>query len=116
MASFSYPPQENLRAAQIQGISRRMVGIVRIVSKLPFSRRRFMHLVFGTNNVLVRKTRLESNWFHEFRKLQPCSTLNRCDFFQRQEITTSMKMSDSEERPCIEEGRSCIKESTKVAR
>ncbi|CAN6986376.1 unnamed protein product [Brassica oleracea var. botrytis] len=39
------PPQENLRAAQIQGISRRMMGMVRSVSKLPTYRRRFRQVV-----------------------------------------------------------------------
>ncbi|XP_056864194.1 methionine aminopeptidase 1D, chloroplastic/mitochondrial-like [Raphanus sativus] len=39
------PPQENLRAAQIQGISRRMMGMVRIISKLPTYRRRFRQVV-----------------------------------------------------------------------
>ncbi|XVF17707.1 hypothetical protein REPUB_Repub10bG0147000 [Reevesia pubescens] len=34
-------PQDSLRAAQIEGISRRMVGMVRSVSKLPTYRRRF---------------------------------------------------------------------------
>ncbi|CAH8317512.1 unnamed protein product [Eruca vesicaria subsp. sativa] len=39
------PPQENVRAAQIQGISRRMMGMVRSVSKLPTYRRRFRQVV-----------------------------------------------------------------------
>jgi len=41
----SAPPQENLRTAQIQGISRRMMGMVRSVSKLPTYRRRFRKVV-----------------------------------------------------------------------
>ncbi|XP_010548414.1 PREDICTED: uncharacterized membrane protein At3g27390 [Tarenaya hassleriana] len=40
-----FPPQDNLRAAQIQGISRRMMGMVRSVSKLPTYRRRFRQVV-----------------------------------------------------------------------
>ncbi|KAF5736134.1 hypothetical protein HS088_TW14G00269 [Tripterygium wilfordii] len=38
-------PQDPLRAAQIQGISRRMIGMVRSVSKLPTYRRRFRQVV-----------------------------------------------------------------------
>ncbi|KAK6237621.1 hypothetical protein QUC31_003090 [Theobroma cacao] len=38
-------PQDSLRAAQIEGISRRMVGMVRSVSKLPTYRRRFRQVV-----------------------------------------------------------------------
>ncbi|CAO2827996.1 unnamed protein product [Amaranthus hypochondriacus] len=38
-------PQEPLRAAQIQGISRRMTGMCRSMSKLPTYRRRYRHLV-----------------------------------------------------------------------
>ncbi|CAN8276466.1 unnamed protein product [Cochlearia groenlandica] len=38
-------PQENLRTAQIQGISRRMMGMVRSISKLPTYRRRFRQVV-----------------------------------------------------------------------
>ncbi|XP_038691651.1 uncharacterized membrane protein At3g27390-like isoform X2 [Tripterygium wilfordii] len=38
-------PQDPLRAAQIQGISRRMTGMVRSVSKLPTYRRRFRQVV-----------------------------------------------------------------------
>ncbi|OWM85409.1 hypothetical protein CDL15_Pgr019033 [Punica granatum] len=36
---------DSLRAAQIQGIGRRMIGIVRSVSKLPTYRRRFRQIV-----------------------------------------------------------------------
>jgi hypothetical protein len=43
--NHSNPPQENLRTAQIQGISRRMMGMVRSVSKLPTYRRRFRQVV-----------------------------------------------------------------------
>lgn len=38
-------PQDPLRAAQIQGISRRLAGMVRSMSKLPTYRRRYRHLV-----------------------------------------------------------------------
>ncbi|KAG8384394.1 hypothetical protein BUALT_Bualt04G0113500 [Buddleja alternifolia] len=38
-------PQDALRAAQIEGISRRMIGISRSVSKLPTYRRRFRQVV-----------------------------------------------------------------------
>ncbi|XVE87139.1 hypothetical protein DITRI_Ditri18aG0092500 [Diplodiscus trichospermus] len=38
-------PQNSLRAAQIEGISRRMVGMVRSASKLPTYRRRFRQVV-----------------------------------------------------------------------
>ncbi|XVF61148.1 hypothetical protein PTKIN_Ptkin08bG0106100 [Pterospermum kingtungense] len=38
-------PQDSLRAAQIEGISRRMVGMVRSASKLPTYRRRFRQVV-----------------------------------------------------------------------
>lgn len=38
-------PQDALRAAQIQGISRRMIGIIRSVSKFPTYRRRYQHIV-----------------------------------------------------------------------
>ncbi|CAN6825230.1 unnamed protein product [Brassica oleracea] len=38
-------PKKNLRAAQIQGISRRMMGMVRSVSKLPTYRRRFRQVI-----------------------------------------------------------------------
>ncbi|XP_062225784.1 uncharacterized membrane protein At3g27390-like isoform X4 [Phragmites australis] len=38
-------PQDPLRTAQIQAISRRMVGIVRSLSKFPTYRRRFRHVV-----------------------------------------------------------------------
>ncbi|XP_050205874.1 uncharacterized membrane protein At3g27390 [Mercurialis annua] len=38
-------PEEALRAAQIQGISRRMTGMVRSVSKLPTYRRRFRQVI-----------------------------------------------------------------------
>ncbi|KDP31916.1 hypothetical protein JCGZ_12377 [Jatropha curcas] len=38
-------PQEALRAAQIQGLSRRMLGMVRSASKLPTYRRRFRQVV-----------------------------------------------------------------------
>ncbi|OAY35456.1 uncharacterized membrane protein At3g27390 isoform X2 [Manihot esculenta] len=38
-------PQEALRAAQLQGISRRMIGMVRSVSKFPTYRRRFRLVV-----------------------------------------------------------------------
>nr|XP_027078039.1 uncharacterized membrane protein At3g27390-like isoform X1 [Coffea arabica] len=38
-------PQEALRAAQIEGISRRMVGMLRSVSKFPTYRRKFRHIV-----------------------------------------------------------------------
>ncbi|KAK8687208.1 hypothetical protein V6N13_086036 [Hibiscus sabdariffa] len=38
-------PQDSLRAAQIQGISRRMIGMGRSISKLPTYRRRFRHVV-----------------------------------------------------------------------
>ncbi|OMP02044.1 hypothetical protein COLO4_11397 [Corchorus olitorius] len=38
-------PQDSLRAAQIEGISRRMLGIVRSISKFPTYRRRFRQVV-----------------------------------------------------------------------
>ncbi|XWS29859.1 hypothetical protein CRYUN_Cryun24cG0066200 [Craigia yunnanensis] len=38
-------PQDSLRAAQIEGISRRMVGMVRSASKLPTYRKRFRQVV-----------------------------------------------------------------------
>uniref|UniRef100_A0A7N0T1G7 Uncharacterized protein n=1 Tax=Kalanchoe fedtschenkoi TaxID=63787 RepID=A0A7N0T1G7_KALFE len=41
----SLVPRDALRAAQIQGISRRMTGLVRSVTKLPTYRRRFRHVV-----------------------------------------------------------------------
>jgi len=41
----SLVPQDALRAAQIQGISRRMVGMIRSVSKFPTYRRRFRQIV-----------------------------------------------------------------------
>ncbi|KAF2283703.1 hypothetical protein GH714_014282 [Hevea brasiliensis] len=41
----SLVPQEALRAAQLQGISRRMIGMVRSVSKFPTYRRRFRQVV-----------------------------------------------------------------------
>ncbi|XP_058228428.1 uncharacterized membrane protein At3g27390 [Rhododendron vialii] len=41
----SLVPQDALRAAQIQGISRRMTGMIRSMSKLPTYRRRFQQIV-----------------------------------------------------------------------
>ncbi|KAH7566563.1 hypothetical protein JRO89_XS08G0189900 [Xanthoceras sorbifolium] len=41
----SLVPEDALRAAQIEGISRRMIGMVRSVSKLPTYRRRFRQVV-----------------------------------------------------------------------
>ncbi|KAK6798433.1 hypothetical protein RDI58_006136 [Solanum bulbocastanum] len=41
----SVAPQESLRAAQIEGISRRMVGMIRSVSKFPTYRRKFRQIV-----------------------------------------------------------------------
>ncbi|KAK9285036.1 hypothetical protein L1049_024220 [Liquidambar formosana] len=41
----SLVPQDALRAAQIQGISRRMIGMVRGISKLPTYRRKFRQVV-----------------------------------------------------------------------
>ncbi|KAJ9170713.1 hypothetical protein P3X46_018802 [Hevea brasiliensis] len=41
----SLGPQEALRAAQLQGISRRMIGMVRSASKFPTYRRRFRQVV-----------------------------------------------------------------------
>ncbi|XP_009594241.1 uncharacterized membrane protein At3g27390 [Nicotiana tomentosiformis] len=41
----SLAPQDSLRAAQIEGISRRMVGMVRSVSKFPTYRRKFRQIV-----------------------------------------------------------------------
>ncbi|KAH9663525.1 Membrane protein [Citrus sinensis] len=38
-------PEDALRAAQIQGISRRMIGLIRSVSKFPTYRRRFRQVV-----------------------------------------------------------------------
>ncbi|GFY93817.1 hypothetical protein Acr_09g0002630 [Actinidia rufa] len=43
--SGSLVPQDALRAAQIEGIGRRMMGMVRSVSKLPTYRRRFRQIV-----------------------------------------------------------------------
>ncbi|XP_019185513.1 PREDICTED: uncharacterized membrane protein At3g27390-like [Ipomoea nil] len=43
----SLTPQETLRAAQIEGISRRMVGMIRSVSKFPTYRRKFKQIVKG---------------------------------------------------------------------
>ncbi|XP_031107902.1 uncharacterized membrane protein At3g27390-like [Ipomoea triloba] len=43
----SLAPQETLRAAQIEGISRRMVGMIRSVSKFPTYRRKFKQIVKG---------------------------------------------------------------------
>ncbi|KAJ6419906.1 hypothetical protein OIU84_029930 [Salix udensis] len=41
----SLVPQEALRAAQIQGITRRMIGIIRGISKFPTYRRKFRQVV-----------------------------------------------------------------------
>lgn len=41
----SLVPQEALRAAQIQGITRRMIGVIRSISKFPTYRRRFRQVV-----------------------------------------------------------------------
>ncbi|XP_060194792.1 uncharacterized membrane protein At3g27390 [Lycium barbarum] len=41
----SVAPQDSLRAAQIEGISRRMVGMIRSVSKFPTYRRKFRQIV-----------------------------------------------------------------------
>ncbi|KAI5581745.1 hypothetical protein BDE02_07G038500 [Populus trichocarpa] len=41
----SLVPQEALRAAQIQGITRRMIGMIRGISKFPTYRRRFRQVV-----------------------------------------------------------------------
>ncbi|KAH9607811.1 hypothetical protein KSS87_012963, partial [Heliosperma pusillum] len=38
-------PKDPLRAAQIQGISRRLLGMVRSISKLPTYRRKYRHLI-----------------------------------------------------------------------
>lgn len=38
-------PQDSLRAAQIQGISRRMIGMTRSISKIPTYRRKFRNVV-----------------------------------------------------------------------
>ncbi|XP_009366992.2 uncharacterized membrane protein At3g27390 [Pyrus x bretschneideri] len=38
-------PQDAVRAAQIEGISRRMIGMMRSISKLPTYRRKFRHVV-----------------------------------------------------------------------
>ncbi|CAN6562985.1 unnamed protein product [Malus baccata var. baccata] len=43
--SGSLLPQEAVRAAQIEGISRRMIGMMRSVSKFPTYRRKFRHVV-----------------------------------------------------------------------
>nr|GMC59573.1 uncharacterized membrane protein At3g27390 [Ipomoea batatas] len=43
----SLAPQDTLRAAQIEGISRRMVGMIRSVSKFPTYRRKFKQIVKG---------------------------------------------------------------------
>ncbi|KAL9241559.1 hypothetical protein vseg_015661 [Gypsophila vaccaria] len=40
-------PQDPLRAAQIQGISRRLIGMVTSMSKLPTYRRKYRHLIKG---------------------------------------------------------------------
>ncbi|KAG9159345.1 hypothetical protein Leryth_017969 [Lithospermum erythrorhizon] len=40
-------PQDPVRAAQIEGISRRMTGIMRSISMLPTFRRRYRHIVKG---------------------------------------------------------------------
>ncbi|MBA0832496.1 hypothetical protein Goarm_016885 [Gossypium armourianum] len=41
----SIVPQDSLRAAQMEGISRRMIGIARSMSKLPTYRRKFRQVV-----------------------------------------------------------------------
>ncbi|KAK2657448.1 hypothetical protein Ddye_010500 [Dipteronia dyeriana] len=41
----SFVPEDALRAAQIEGISRRMIGMIRSVSKFPTYRRRFRQVV-----------------------------------------------------------------------
>ncbi|KAJ9562304.1 hypothetical protein OSB04_007464 [Centaurea solstitialis] len=41
----SFVPEDALRAAQIQGISRRMIGLTRGASKLPTYRRKFRHVI-----------------------------------------------------------------------
>lgn len=41
----SVAPQDSLRVAQIEGISRRMVGMIRSVSKFPTYRRKFRQIV-----------------------------------------------------------------------
>ncbi|TYH44800.1 hypothetical protein ES332_D11G219800v1 [Gossypium tomentosum] len=41
----SIVPQDSLRAAQMEGISRRMIGIARSISKLPTYRRKFRQVV-----------------------------------------------------------------------
>ncbi|KAM3014381.1 hypothetical protein FF2_027096 [Malus domestica] len=43
--SGSLLPQDAVRAAQIEGISRRMIGMMRSVSKFPTYRRKFRHVV-----------------------------------------------------------------------
>ncbi|VVB09358.1 unnamed protein product [Arabis nemorensis] len=64
-----YTLQENLRAAQIQGISRRMMGIIRSVSKLPTYRRRFRQVVkalityWSEKQGLNRSGSMSSIWY-----------------------------------------------------
>ncbi|KVH92535.1 hypothetical protein Ccrd_005422 [Cynara cardunculus var. scolymus] len=41
----SFVPDDALRAAQLQGISRRMIGLTRGASKLPTYRRKFRHVI-----------------------------------------------------------------------
>jgi len=53
----SSAPQDALRAAQIQGITRRMIGMIRSVSKFPTYRRRFQQVVKGLITYSLEKER-----------------------------------------------------------
>ncbi|XP_059457984.1 uncharacterized membrane protein At3g27390 [Corylus avellana] len=53
----SLAPQDALRAAQIQGITRRMIGMIRSVSKFPTYRRRFQQVVKGLISYSLEKER-----------------------------------------------------------
>ncbi|KAI4386691.1 hypothetical protein MLD38_004602 [Melastoma candidum] len=56
-----FEPLDALRAAQIRGISRRMIGMIRGVSKLPTYRRRYRHLVKALVRYSVDKESSQSN-------------------------------------------------------
>uniref|UniRef100_M4D286 Peptidase M24 domain-containing protein n=1 Tax=Brassica campestris TaxID=3711 RepID=M4D286_BRACM len=70
-------PQENLRAAQILGISRRMMGMVRSVSKLPTYRRRFRQVVKA----------LITYWL-EKQGLNRTGSMSSGDFIEEPGVTT----------------------------
>ncbi|XP_010666634.2 uncharacterized membrane protein At3g27390 isoform X1 [Beta vulgaris subsp. vulgaris] len=62
-------PQDPLRAAQIQGISRRMTGMSRSMSKLPTYRRRYRHLIKGLLDYQSEKEGIISTKFESVRSI-----------------------------------------------